>query len=206
MKKLEKIVGKTIPLAMDNIDTDLIIPAQYLTNTNKTGYGPHLFQRLKEKDSHFIFNQPAFKDSNILISKKSFGCGSSREHAVWALLEAGVEAVIAVSFADIFANNSHKNGLVLITLPETTIQSMLSLANNADYYLSIDIQKMIITSSMHPDIGFDLDPFSQYCFMNGLDDLDYLLAHQQTILNFKESNLRYRYKWRNESDGDFKPK
>lgn len=193
MKKIQKIVGQTIPLAMNDVDTDLIIPAQYLTSTDTKGFGQYAFQRLKEQDANFVFNQPQFRKANILISRHSFGCGSSREHAVWALQEAGIEAVIAISFADIFTNNSSKNGLVLITLPEATINSMLIFAAKANYTLSIDIEKESITSSENERFEFKLDPFSQYCFLNGLDDVDYLLEQQDRIAEFKKQQKNRDY-------------
>ena len=109
---MDKIIGKTIPLAMNEVDTDLIIPAQYLTSIKKEGYGKNVFRRLKDSDPYFVFNQEKYQGANILVTKENFGCGSSREHAVWALKEAGIKAVIAISFADIFFNNAAKNGLV----------------------------------------------------------------------------------------------
>src|SRR5271170_2456530 len=116
MKKIMQISSKTIPLAMNDVDTDLIIPAQYLTSVSRAGYGKNLFIRLRQSDPDFIFNNPVFTGANILISGENFGCGSSREHAVWALQEAGIQVVIAVSFGDIFFANSGKNGLLLIQL------------------------------------------------------------------------------------------
>jgi 3-isopropylmalate/(R)-2-methylmalate dehydratase small subunit len=180
MQKVTSISGKAIPLTMNDVDTDLIIPAQYLTAVTKKGYGENLFRRLREADPHFVFNQKKFSDANILIAQNNFGCGSSREHAVWALQEAGIQAIIAVSFADIFFSNSAKNGLLLITLPEPTINQMLQLAINSDYSLSIDIVNQKITSK-EECFDFTLDPFRQYCLLNGLDDLDYLLSHQEKI-------------------------
>lgn len=187
MKTIKSVSGKAIPLALDNVDTDMIIPATYLTSTEATGYGKHVFQRLRDQDANFVFNQSAFKDANILISQHSFGCGSSREHAVWALLEAGIEAVVAISFADIFKNNSAQNGLVLITLPEEQIFSMLSFAKKAEYHLTIDVCEKTITSSQDEHMDFSLDPFYQYCLVNGLDHLDYLLNHEEIISHFKQT-------------------
>ena len=174
MKLMTKIQGKTIPLARNDVDTDLIIPAQYLTGVTKAGYGENLFKRLRENDPEFVFNQAQYKDANILITQNNFGCGSSREHAVWALQEAGIEAVVAISFADIFFNNSAKNGLMLITLPETVINKMIA-NSNGDYQVSIDIEQQRVESSVNEAFEFSMDPFRKHCFMNGLDDLDYLL-------------------------------
>jgi 3-isopropylmalate/(R)-2-methylmalate dehydratase small subunit len=185
MQKIIQITGKAIPLAMDDVDTDLIIPAQYLTAVTKDGYGKNLFRRLREADPNFVFNQQKFKGANILLTKANFGCGSSREHAVWALQEAGIQAVIASSFADIFFSNSAKNGLILIKFPEIIINQMLKLADLGDYCLTIDIEKQQITSSNAEYFEFEMDLFNKYCFLNGLDDLDYLLNQQKKIEDYK---------------------
>lgn len=180
MQPITHISGKTIPLARNDVDTDLIIPAQYLTSVSKDGYGKHLFIRLRQSDPTFVFNQAEFSDATILISQENFGCGSSREHAVWALQEAGIQAIIAVSFADIFFNNSAKNGLLLIQLPEENIMRMLDQAQNGDYCLTIDINEQTIFSNYQDNFTFDIDPFRKHCLTQGLDDLDYLRnCHKQ---------------------------
>lgn len=193
MKKLIRINGLAIPLAMNNVDTDLIIPAQYLTNTEKTGYGIHLFKRLRDNNFNFVFNQKKFLQANILITQANFGCGSSREHAVWALQEAGIQAIIALSFADIFFSNAMKNGLVLITLPENTINSMLTNATEQNYFLTIDIEKQIIFSEQNNIYSFEFDSFRKYCLMRGLDELDYLLKHKEQIALFKKAQEQKNY-------------
>jgi 3-isopropylmalate/(R)-2-methylmalate dehydratase small subunit len=185
MQKITQIAGKVIPLAMDDVDTDLIIPAQYLTATTKLGYGENLFRRLRETDAHFVFNLEKFKGANILVTKTNFGCGSSREHAVWALQEAGIEAVIAISFSDIFFSNSAKNGLLLLNLSESAIDKMLKQAATGDYRLAIDIEMQQITTLTDGLLKFKMDSFHKYCFINGLDDLDYLLSHQPKIAVYK---------------------
>lgn len=184
MKKITQITGKAIPLTMNDVDTDLIIPAQYLTAVTREGYGENLFRRLRQKDPNFVFNQEKFTGANILITQGNFGCGSSREHAVWALQEAGIQAIVAISFADIFFSNSAKNGLLLIKLPESIINTMLNYANEGNYLLTIDIEKQQITSSKDESFDFDIDQFRKYCLVNGLDDMDYLLAHQKNIDNY----------------------
>ncbi len=186
MKKITQITGLTIPLAMDDVDTDLIIPAQYLTSTSKQGYGEHLFARLRQNDPNFVFNQPKYTEAVILISRNNFGCGSSREHAVWALQEAGIQAVIAASFADIFASNSAKNGLLLITLAPDRIQSMLKFAEKFPYCLSIDLEKQTITSTQEEIVHFVINPFLKDCFLQGMDELDYLLSYQRKIEQHKQ--------------------
>jgi 3-isopropylmalate/(R)-2-methylmalate dehydratase small subunit len=184
MKKTTRVEGKVIPLNMDDVDTDLIIPAQYLTLISQQGFGTHLFQRLRDTDPNFVFNQPAFKDAQILIAQHNFGCGSSREHAVWALQQAGINAIIAISFADIFANNAAKNGLILITQPEEIIFNFLNQATSSDFRLTIDLVKETIFAPEHKEYPFTMNSFHRYCFINGYDELDYLLEHQDIINNY----------------------
>jgi 3-isopropylmalate/(R)-2-methylmalate dehydratase small subunit len=185
MRKITQISGKTIPLNRDNVDTDLIIPAEYLTSTAKKGYGKHLFKRLRESDINFVFNQDKFSKNTILITQENFGCGSSREHAVWALQEAGIQAVIAVSFADIFFSNSCKNGLLLITQPKQTIDKMLDASQDGTYTLNIDIEHQKIHAN-DEIYAFEMEAFVKHCFVNGMDDLSYLLAHKEKISLFKK--------------------
>lgn len=192
MKKITKISGKVIPLAMNDVDTDLIIPAQYLTNVSTLGYGENIFRRLRDGDPNFVFNHEEFIDANILVSQDNFGCGSSREHAVWALLNSGIEAIIAESFADIFFNNSAKNGLVLIQQPAHIIEQMINDSVNGEYFLEIDILKQTIKTSKNRNYNFNIDPFYQYCFLNGLDHMDYLLSYQDTITKWYNTKSPYR--------------
>ena len=181
MKKITEILGKTIPLAMNNVDTDLMIPAQYLTGLSMSGYGQHLFQRLRDNDPNFVFNQEKFSGASILITQDNFGCGSSREHAVWALLESGIQAVIAESFADIFSSNSAKNGLVLITQPKEIIEPMVTASQVGDYLLTINIADKSMVDNHHQDYRFEMEDFYHYCLINGLDNMDYLLAQKKII-------------------------
>lgn len=190
MKKISNISGQVIPLAMNDVDTDLIIPAQYLTSVSRSGFGQHLFSRLRAADPNFIFNQPKFSDATILVAQHNFGCGSSREHAVWALQEK-VSAIIAISFADIFYSNSAKNGLVLIQLPEHVIYQIIKAANTGNCFFDIDIAKQKIVSNHNEEFNFTLEPFRQYCCLNGLDDLDYLLTHQQYIERYDATQRGY---------------
>ena len=139
MNKIEFISGKCIPLEMNDVDTDLIIPAQYCTSISKTGYGLNLFRRLRDQSKDFIFNQTKYENSNILISQKNFGCGSSREAAVWALKEYGIDVVIANSFADIFSGNCLKNKILLITLELNIIYKLIEDSKNHSLTLKIDL-------------------------------------------------------------------
>lgn len=186
MQAIKLISGLAMPLAKNDVDTDLIIPAQFLTQVSKQGYGEHCFQRLRENDPNFVMNLPQFAKANILISGDNFGCGSSREHAVWALQQAGIQAIIAQSFADIFANNSGKNALLLIEQPKEIIEVMLRNAADANYSLTIDVVNLKIETNRNEKFSFTMDSFQHYCLINGLDELDYLLAHQKEIKAFQE--------------------
>jgi 3-isopropylmalate/(R)-2-methylmalate dehydratase small subunit len=188
-EKINKITGQPIPLTRDDVDTDLIIPAQYLTAVTRKGYGENLFRRLRENDKDFVFNQPQYAKASILVTQRNFGCGSSREHAVWALQEAGIQAIIAVSFADIFFNNSAKNSLVLITLPETVIKSLLANAIENSYQLTIDIEQQKIESNKNESYNFDIDPFRKHCLIQGIDELDYLLHHLPEIEEYEKKRV-----------------
>lgn len=174
MQAFKNIYSKVIPLDLDNVDTDLIIPAQFLTKINRDGYGEHLFHYLKEQDKDFVFNMPCYKDAQILLTKENFGCGSSREHAVWALLQAGIKVIIAQSYSDIFFNNAAKNGLLTITLPVEVIALLLEKTKQEDLFLAVDLQTQIIDTSSR-QFHFDYDSYRKECFLNGQDDLDYLL-------------------------------
>jgi 3-isopropylmalate/(R)-2-methylmalate dehydratase small subunit len=194
MEKITRISGKVIPLDMNDVDTDLIIPAQHLTNTSREGYGKNLFIRLRQSDPAFVFNRPIFADATILIAGQNFGCGSSREHAVWALQEAGIRAVIGVSFGDIFFNNSGKNGLLLIQLPLQTIQVLLAEAAEGGCIAHIDIAaQKIIFSAEKESLHFEIDPFRKHCLLHGLDDLDYLISHQAGIAQFEMEHAKNQF-------------
>lgn len=179
MQSFKTFSGKVIPLAMKNVDTDMIIPAQYLTQINRDGYGQFLFQRLKEQSPDFIFNQKKYSDASILLTESDFGCGSSREHAVWALQQAGIKVIIAESFSDIFFNNAAKNGLLLITLPVVIIDLLLHAANNSELNLTINLEKQTIETE-NETYNFEYDPFRKTCLLNGYDDMDYLLKYVTT--------------------------
>ena len=190
MKAITKIQGRVIPLDKTDVDTDLIIPAQYLTSTSVSGYGAHLFQRLRDNDPNFVFNLPRYEGANILLADNNFGCGSSREHAVWALVEAGIEAIIAPSFADIFANNAGKNGLLLIEQAELQVRDWLNRAIAEELNLEIGVPQQVIYDG-EKQFEFSMDPFTHYCFINGLDELDYLYSSLDQIRQFKEKQTLF---------------
>ena len=193
MKKLTKFTAKVIPLPMKNIDTDLIIPAQFMTSVSRDGYGENLFRRLRDNDPNFVFNQDKFKGSEILVADENFGSGSSREHAVWAILGAGIKCVIAKSFADIFFNNSAKNGLLLITLKEAEVEALQQSAASGEYRIEVDLENEEINLPEGKKLKFNYDPFRKHCLLNGLDDIDYLLSHREDIDAFRKKRSEYDF-------------
>ena len=176
MQPFKTLTSQVIPFAMKNVDTDMIIPAQYLTQINREGYGKFLFQSLREHHPDFIFNQTEYRDANILLTQSNFGCGSSREHAVWALQQAGIKAIIADSFSDIFFNNAAKNGLLLIILSIATIDSFFKMAKKTPLMLTINLEDQVIKIEKE-EFHFDYDAFRKTCLLNGYDDIDYLLNY-----------------------------
>ncbi|WP_395377496.1 3-isopropylmalate dehydratase small subunit [Marinicella sp. W31] len=185
MKKKTHVEGLCIPLAMDDIDTDMIIPAQHLTQTTQAGYGEYAFQRLKQSDPDCVLNKTAFDGAKIMISGANFGCGSSREHAVWAILEMGIQAIIAESFADIFRNNAQKNKLILIEQPASVCQRLITIAQSEPLSIRIDIRDTTL-HVMDRFIHFTMQPFFQHCLLNGIDELDYLSQQLTNIRRFKQ--------------------
>lgn len=174
MQVFERLTGHAIPLDIDNVDTDMIIPAQFLTSVNREGYGEHLFKRLRDQDIHFIFNDLRYQNVEILLTKANFGCGSSREHAVWAILQAGIKVIIAESYSDIFYNNAAKNGLLTISLEPSVISELMKKIKSEMIPLIIDLAAQTITTPSTV-YNFEYDPFRKDCFLKGQDDLDYLL-------------------------------
>lgn len=188
MQQFTTLTSPTIPLNLDNVDTDMIIPAQHLKSVSKEGFGQHVFSALRTMYPDFILNQPAYNTGKILVSKANFGCGSSREHAVWAIQQYGVQAVVCSSFSDIFFNNAAKNGLLLIKLPEATVEKWINaaLVDNT-LAMTIDLQAQAI-HFMDESHGFDYDIFRKHCLLNGLDDLDYLLSQEKEITAYEQKN------------------
>ncbi len=174
------ITGLCAPMMMSDIDTDIIIPAQHLTQTSQTGYGQHAFARLKQADPDFVLNQSRYQSAKILLAGDNFGCGSSREHAVWAIQELGFETIIASSFADIFSNNARKNGLVLVELAEEDCQKLAKIATQRDLSLTVNLCDTTVTAD-HLTYDFNINPFFQHCITRGQDEIDYLLSHSGQI-------------------------
>ncbi|RMG40268.1 MAG: 3-isopropylmalate dehydratase small subunit [Candidatus Dadabacteria bacterium] len=186
IKKFIEHTGLAAGLARDNVDTDMIIPARYLTSTSREGYGKNLFKELREKDPDFFLNQERLGEASILISGRNFGCGSSREHAVWALMQAGFRVIIAESFADIFKSNSERNGLILVSLQREIIRELLERAAASELVLTVNLEKLSVSDRQGNLIStFEYDPFRRYCLLNELDDLDYLLSFKAELMKFR---------------------
>jgi 3-isopropylmalate/(R)-2-methylmalate dehydratase small subunit len=177
MDKFTKLEGVAAPLKMINVDTDMIIPADYLKTLKRTGLAKGLFQRIRRHadgnlDPDFALNKPAYKDAKILVAGDNFGCGSSREHAPWALLDAGIRCVISTQFGDIFYNNSFKNGLLPIKVSKEDLEKLFDDAERgANATLSIDLEKQEIRGPDGGVVKFDIDPHRKHCLLNGLDDI-----------------------------------
>ncbi len=177
MEKFTTLTGVAAPMDMINIDTDAIIPKQYLKTIKRSGLGKALFAEMRYNDDgseneDFVLNKPAYRESKILIAGENFGCGSSREHAPWALHDFGIRCVIAPSFADIFHNNCFKNGMLPIELPQEEIDKLLEDAERgANATITIDLEKLEITGPDGGVIKFEIDPHSRHCLLNGLDDI-----------------------------------
>jgi 3-isopropylmalate/(R)-2-methylmalate dehydratase small subunit len=186
--------GLAAPLDRINVDTDQIIPKQFLKRIEKTGFGQFLFYDWRytahgEQNSDFILNQPRYAGASILIAGKNFGCGSSREHAVWSLADFGFRAVISSSFADIFANNSVKNGFVAVRLKEEEVEELLRRAAQIqNYELTIDLERCEVTDDQGFRARFPMDEFVRHCLLNGLDEIGLTLQHEFEIASFEAAH------------------
>jgi 3-isopropylmalate/(R)-2-methylmalate dehydratase small subunit len=191
MEKFTRLTGVAAPLPMMNVDTDMIIPKQYLKTITREGLGRALFDEMRYDDDgnerpEFVLNRPAHRKAQILVAGENFGCGSSREHAPWALLDFGIRCVIATSFADIFFNNCFKNGILPIALPQEEVDKLMDDAERgANAILSIDLEKQEITGPDGGTISFEVDPFRKHCLLNGLDDIGLTLEKAPAIDAFE---------------------
>ena len=187
MNKFTTLEGVAAPLNMINVDTDMIIPKQYLKTVKRTGLGKSLFADMRynadgSEKSDFVLNQPKYRHAEILVAGDNFGCGSSREHAPWALLDFGIRCVIAPSFADIFFNNCFKNGILPIALPEDVVAALMedaALGTNAR--LTVDLEAQVVVRPDGSKIPFEVDAFRKHCLLNGLDDIGLTLEHTAAI-------------------------
>ena len=200
MQSFKTLTGVAAPLPMVNVDTDKIIPKQYLKTIVRTGLGAALFHELRtnldgSENPDFVLNKPAYRHAKILVAGANFGCGSSREHAPWALLDFGISCVIAPSFADIFFNNCFKNGILPIALPQAEVDKLMDDAERgANAVVSIDLEKQEIRGPDGGVIHFDIDPFRKQCLMNGWDDIGLTLRNEQKISDF-EAARRQSLPW-----------
>ena len=193
MDKFTTLTGVAAPLPLINIDTDMIIPKQFLKTIKRTGLGKNLFDEMRfTKDGaeipDFVLNQPAYRKSQILVAGANFGCGSSREHAPWALADFGIRCVIAASFADIFFNNSFKNGILPIILPQDQVDILMEDAKKgSNAVLTVDLESQTISRPDGQKIAFDVEPFRKHCLLNGLDDIGLTLQKQSKIDSFESA-------------------
>jgi len=193
MEEFTTLSGIAAPLPMVNIDTDAIIPKQFLKTIKRTGLGVHLFNDLRFDETgserpEFVLNKAPYRKAKILIAFDNFGCGSSREHAPWALADFGIRCVIAPSFADIFYNNCFKNGLLLITLPKDAVVGLAEVAGRgANATFAVDLEAQEISDPDGNTISFEIDPFRKHCLLNGLDDIGLTMRKAKSIDDFEES-------------------
>jgi 3-isopropylmalate/(R)-2-methylmalate dehydratase small subunit len=200
MEKFVRKEGLVAPLDRANVDTDAIIPKQFLKSIKRTGFGPNLFDEWRYLDrgepdadnsgrplnKDFVLNRQRFIGATVLLARENFGCGSSREHAPWALLQFGIQTIIAPSFADIFYNNSLKNGLLLIKLDAAIVDKLFrEVETNEGYRIAVDLEQQTVTTPSGESYGFDIDPHRKHCMLNGLDDIGLTLAHADEIKAFE---------------------
>ncbi len=209
MDKFVRQEGLVAPLDRANVDTDAIIPKQFLKSIKRTGFGPNLFDEWRYLDKgepdrdnagrplnpDFVLNRQRFIGATVMLARENFGCGSSREHAPWALLQFGIQTIIAPSFADIFYNNSLKNGLLLIKLEPKIIDKLFQeTESNPGYRLAVDLEQQTVTTPSGDSYSFDIDQHRKHCMLNGLDDIGLTLAHAGEIKAF-EAKHRERQPW-----------
>ncbi|EIE49821.1 isopropylmalate isomerase small subunit [Citreicella sp. 357] len=177
MEKFEKLTGIAAPMPLVNIDTDMIIPKQFLKTIKRSGLGVHAFDEMRYLDDgsenpEFVLNQPAYRDAQVIIAGDNFGCGSSREHAPWALADFGIKAVVSTSFADIFYNNCFKNGMLPIVLPQDAVDVLMKDAEKgANARMTVDLEDQVVTTSDGEQFSFEIDAFKKHCLVEGLDDI-----------------------------------
>jgi 3-isopropylmalate/(R)-2-methylmalate dehydratase small subunit len=204
MDKFTLHKGLVAPMDRENVDTDAIIPKQFLKSIKRSGFGPNLFDEWRYLDHgepgqdpasrkpnpDFVLNQSRFKGASVLLARKNFGCGSSREHAPWALEQYGFRALIAPSFADIFFNNCFKNGLLPIVLPEAEVAKLFDEVNAfVGYQLTVDLQRQVVIKPDGTELAFDVQPFRKFCLVNGFDDIGLTLRHADKIKAFEAERL-----------------
>jgi len=194
MEKFTKVTGVAAPMPLINIDTDMIIPKLFLKTIKRSGLGKNLFDEMRFDDDGkeipgFVLNQPAYRNAQVIVAGDNFGCGSSREHAPWALLDFGIRVVISTSFADIFYSNCFKNGILPIILPQEDVDKLLDDAGRgANAVLSVDLENQVITGPDGGEVSFEVDAFKKHCLINGLDDIGLTMQKSDAIAAFEAQN------------------
>ncbi|MBO4169978.1 3-isopropylmalate dehydratase small subunit [Cereibacter azotoformans] len=198
MDKFTKLTGVAAPMPLVNIDTDMIIPKQFLKTIQRSGLGKNLFDEMRYNQdgteiADFVLNQPAYRQAQIIVAGDNFGCGSSREHAPWALLDFGIRCVIATSFADIFYNNCFKNGILPIVMPPEVVAVLMEDARKgANARMTVDLEAQTVTTSDGQSFPFQVDSFRRHCLMNGLDDIGLTLEKVAAIDGFEKTAATLR--------------
>ena len=193
MDKFEKLTGVAAPMPLINVDTDMIIPKQFLKTIKRSGLGKNLFDEMRFDDDgneipDFVLNKPQYRNAEILVAGDNFGCGSSREHAPWAIKDFGIRCVIAPSFADIFYNNCFKNGILPIALPQEQVDLLMKDAEKgSNARMTVDLEAQTVTTSDGEVVSFEIDPFKKHCLLEGLDDIALTLEKATAIDTFEES-------------------
>ena len=191
MEPVRHVEGRAVPFGRKNVDTDLIIPARWLKTVTREGLGRGAFEALRAEPDN-VFDSPEFKGAPIVIAGDNFGCGSSREHAAWALLDMGVKAVIAPSFSDIFAGNAFKNGILTVALPQEQIDRLMEVAQTDP--IAIDLEHQTVTTPFQDRFTFEIDPFRKKCLIEGLDEVGITLTHEDALLAY-ESRMKAHKPW-----------
>jgi 3-isopropylmalate/(R)-2-methylmalate dehydratase small subunit len=198
MEKFQKLHGIAAPMPLVNIDTDMIIPKVFLKSIQRTGFGKNLFDEMRyNRDGteieDFVLNKPQYRDTEILIAGDNFGCGSSREHAPWAIADFGIKCIVSTSFADIFFNNSFKNGILPIVLPQEQVDILMADAEKgANARVTVDLEAQEITTSDGEVIPFEVDAFKKHCLLNGLDDIGLTMEKAESIKTFEDQAAQAR--------------
>lgn len=187
MESVRQVEGRAYPFGMKNVDTDIIIPAHWLKTVTREGLGRGAFEALR-KDPANVFDDPKHKGASIIVAGDNFGCGSSREHAAWALLDMGVKAVIAPSFSDIFSGNAFKNGILTVELPQEAVDRLIEVAETDP--ITIDLENQVVTTPFQDRFAFEIDPFRKHCLMNGLDEVGLTLASDEAITDYETRQAR----------------
>ena len=198
MEKFDKLTGIAAPMPLVNIDTDMIIPKQFLKTIKRSGLGVNLFDEMRYLDDgsenpDFVLNKQAYRNAEILIAGDNFGCGSSREHAPWALLDFGIRCIISTSFADIFYNNCFKNGILPVVLEPEQVETLMNEAEKgANARITVDLENQTVVTSEGEEFSFTIDPFKKHCLLNGLDDISLTLEKSRSIDAFEAKTAQER--------------